>query len=183
MWIYYGFEIEADKLRNSLAIKYLEKLQLEKWKELIYLRYEIDDIFYKKFNKSLFRNTYNTPKIILKWHGNLILNESMFNDFIVDLNKLLIELIPKEVKNICNSHFIRGVRCIRNAKIAHNSSKIRQLEYAEKYLNNLVGTSYLRRWYHFVKAQIRIIKDGIDFLNEVKSTEGEILDIFTNSQT
>lgn len=184
LWILYGFEIEVNRLKNSPAIKYFENLQRAKWTELTHLRNEIDEFFYKKCNKNtLFRTTHNTPKIILKWYGKLTLDESTFNDFIVDLNKLLVDSLPRKINKVCNSNFIRGVKCIRNVKIAHDSSKINQLENAEKYLNDLVGMSFFRYWYHFMIAQIRIIDDAIDFLNEIKSKKGEIIEILTNSKT
>ncbi len=184
LWVLYGFEVEVNRLKDSPAIKYFENLQRDKWTELIDLRIEIDNIFYKKCNKNtLFRTTHNTPKITLKWYGKLALDEPTFNDFIVDLHKLLVDSLPEEIDKICNSNFIRGVKCIRNAKIAHDSSKIKQLEDAEKYLNDLVGMSYFRYWYHFMTSQIRVIDDGIDFLNEIKSKEGEIIEMLTNSKT
>ena len=184
LWIFNGFEIEISKLKDTPVIKYFENLQREKWTELIDLRCEIDNNFYKKCNKkTLFRSTHNTPKLILKWYGKLASDESMFNDFIVDLNKLLVESVPEKIGEICDSDFLRGVRCIRNTKITHDSNKIKQLRDAEEYLDNLIGTSYLRYWHHFVKAQICIIEDGIDFLNEIKSKEGEIVEILTDSKT
>lgn len=183
LWIFCGFEIDVNKLRDS-ARWYFEDLQREKWAELIYLRSDIDNIFYTKCNKkTLFRTTHNTPKIILKWYGRLTLDEPAFNDFIVDLYKLLIDSLPNELNEICDSNFIRGVKCIRHAKIAHDSSKISQLEIADNYLCELIGTGTLRHWYQFTTAQIRIIDDGIDFLNEIESREGKIIEILTNSKT
>ncbi|RLA79346.1 MAG: hypothetical protein DRG33_04150 [Deltaproteobacteria bacterium] len=184
LWVLCGFEVEVNRLKDSPAIKYFENLQRDKWTELIHLRNEIDNIFYKKCNKNtLFRTTHNTPKITLKWYGKLALDEPTFNDFIVDLHKLLVDSLPEKISKVCSSNFMKCVKCIRNAKIAHDSSKIKQLEDAEKYLNDLVGMSYFRYWYHFMKAQICIIDDGIDFLNEIKSKEGEIIEMFTNSKT
>lgn len=183
LWVFCGFEVEVNRLKDSPAIKYFENLQRDGWAELIHLRCEIDNIFYKRCKNTLFRTTHNTPKIILKWNGKLALDEPTFNDFIVDLYKLLVDSLPGEIDKICNSNFIRGVKCLRNAKIAHDSSKIKQLEDAEKYLNELVGTSYFRYWYQFMTAQIRIIDDGIDFLNEIRSKEDEIVETLINSKT
>ena len=182
LWIFCGFEIEANKLKDAPVVRYFEDLQRDKWNKLIDLRCEIDNIFYKNCNKTLFRSTHNTPKIILKWYGKLTLDEPTFNDFILDLYKLLVDSVPKEIGERCNSNFTKGVRHIRNARIAHDSSKIKELEYADKYLNNLMGISFFRYWHHFVKAQICIINDGIDFLNEIKSKEGEFIDVLTNSK-
>lgn len=184
LWVFCGCEVEINRLNNSSAIKYFEDLQRDRWTELIHLRSEIDNNFYKKCSKNtLFRTTHNTPKIILKWYGKLALDEPTFNDFVVDLHKLLVDFLPEGIDKVCNPNFMRGVKCIRNAKIAHDSSKIEQLEYAEKYLNELVGMSFFRYWYQFMTAQIRIIDDGIDFLNEIKSKVGEIIEMFTNSKT
>ena len=131
LWIFCGFEIEVNKLKDASVVKYFEDLQREKWSELINLRCEIDNIFYKKCNRNtVFRNTHNTPKIILKWYGKLTLDEPTFNDFILDLHKLLVDSVIKRISDICKSDFMRGVKYIRNAKIAHDSSKIRELEYA-----------------------------------------------------
>jgi len=186
LWIFCGFEIDVNRLRES-AGWYFENLQREKWAELIYLRSDIDNIFYKKCKecnkKTLFRTTRNTPKIVLKWYGRLALDESTFNDFIVDLYKLLVEGAPDILSEICESDFIKGIKCLRSAKITHDSSKVRQLEIAEKYLCELIGTATLRHWYQFTTAQIRIIDDGIDFLNEIESREDEIIEILTNSKT
>jgi len=184
LWIFSGFEIEINKLKDTPVMKYLENLQKEKWSELIELRCEIDNNFYTKCNKTIFRSTHNTPRTVLKWYGKLTVDESTFNDFISDLYKILVEIDSESEKiaEICSSNFLKGIRCYRNTKIAHDSSKTDQLKFAEEYLNNLIGTGYPKHWYHFVGAQIRIIEDGIDFLNEIKLKEGEILDIFTSSQ-
>ena len=183
LWIFCGFEIDVNKLRES-AEGYFENLQREKWVELVYLRSDIDNIFYTKCNKkTLFRTTHNTPKIVLKWYGRLALDESTFNDFIVDLYKLLLEGAPDILSEICKSDFIKRIKCLRSAKITHDSSKVRQLEIAEKYLCELIGTATFRYWYQFMTAQDRIVDDGIDFLNEIKLKEDEIIEILTNSKT
>jgi len=99
LWVLYGFEVEVNRLKDSPAIKYFENLQRDKWTELIDLRTEIDNIFYKKCNKNtLFRTTHNTPKITLKWYGKLTLDEPTFNDFIIDLHKLLVNSLPEGIK-------------------------------------------------------------------------------------
>ncbi len=171
LWCFYGFEIEIDRLKDPTILKYFEEVQKEKWYELVNLRSEIDDIFYRMQKEALFRTTHNTPRIVLKWHGKLTLDEHTFNDFIIDLNKIFTDPLPEKIDLSHNSdlNFLKGIKCIRNAKIAHDSSKIKQLEEATKYLSMLIGTDDLRHWYQFMNAQISIIEDGIDFLIEIKS--------------
>jgi len=62
-----------------------------------------------------------------------------------------------------------------------NVIKVDVLDY-QKVESGGEGSSF-KYWYHFVEAQICIIDDGINFLNEIKSKEGEIIEIFANSET
>ena len=99
-------------------------------------------------------------------------DESTLNDFISDLNKLLGVGKVEELFN--SSRFIKGIRYLRNVTIAHDSSKINQIEVANKYLEDIIGTPYLKYWYQFISVQLRLIEDGIEFLREeVKEKEDE----------
>lgn len=165
LWIYEGFEVNLEDLKDSTA-GYFENLQKEKWDELVYFRHQIDSRFYIKYDKeTMFRTTHNTPRIVLKWHGQLAFDESTLNDFINDLNKLLRVGKVEELFN--SSRFIKGIGCLRNVTIAHDSSKITQIEVANKYLEDIIGTHNLKHWFQFISVQVRLIEDGIDFLNEV----------------
>jgi hypothetical protein len=180
LWIYEGFEINPEDLKDTTA-GYFENLQKEKWEELMSLRHKVDSQLYINSNKeTMFRTTHNTPRIVLKWHGRLVFDESTLNDFINDINKLLREGKVKELFN--SSLFINGIGCLRNVRIAHDSSKINQIDVANKYLEDIVGTYDLKHWFQFTSAQIRLIEDGIDFLNE-EVVEHELFRGFTNSKT
>jgi len=172
LWIYEGFEANLEGLKDSTR-GYFENLQKEKWNELIYLRQQIDNTFYTKHGKeAMFRTTHNTPRIVLKWHGRLAFDESTLNDFISDLNKLLGVGKVEELFN--SSRFIKGIRYLRNVTIAYDSSKINQIEVANKYLEDIIGTPYLKYWFQFISVQLRLIEDGIEFLRgEVKEKEDE----------
>ena len=164
LWIYEGFEINPEYLKDTTA-GYFENIQKEKWNELMSLRQQIDSQHYINYNKeTMFRTTHNTPRIVLKWHGRLAFDESRLNDFINDINKLLRDGKVKELFN--SSRFINGIGCLRNVRIAHDSSKINQIEVANKYLEDIVGTYDLKHWFQFTSAQIQLIEDGIEFLNE-----------------
>ncbi len=169
LWIYEGFEVNLEDLNDSTAW-YFENLQKEKWDELISLRHQIDSRFYIKYGKeTMFRTTHNTPRIVLKWHGRLAFDESTLNDFINDINKLLRD---GKVELFNSSRFIKGIRCLRNVTIAHDSSKINQIEIANEYLEDIIGTHHPKYWFQFINIQIRLIEDGIDFFNEeVKENE------------
>ncbi|MBO8179319.1 MAG: hypothetical protein H0Z19_02380 [Archaeoglobus sp.] len=54
LWIFNGFEIEIDKLKDTPVIKYFENLQREEWTKLINLRCEVDHNFYGKIKKLYF---------------------------------------------------------------------------------------------------------------------------------
>lgn len=161
LWFIEGFEVEIDKLKQSEAfLNYFRDLEERKWRYVIEFRQRLDDIFYKYNKKTLFRTTHNTPAIALKWNRKLTLNESEFNDFVIDLWKIFIEGCKEELEG----EVWKRLRGLRNTVITHDSSKTEQIKRARKYLKEVSGEEYPRKWHQFLSAQFRLIDDVLENL-------------------
>lgn len=161
LWFIEGFEVEIDKLKQSEAfLNYFRDLEERKWRDVIEFRQRLDDIFYKYNKKTLFRTTHNTPAIALKWNRKLTLNESEFNDFVIDLWKIFIEGCKEELEG----EVWKRLRGLRNTVITHDSSKTEQIKRARKYLKEVSGEEYPRKWHQFLSAQFRLIDDVLENL-------------------
>lgn len=164
LWFIEGFEADIDKLKQSESfLNYFRDLEDRKWRELIELRQAIDENFYSNHEKTLFRNTHNTPALTLKWSRKLTLSSSEFNDFVMDLWKIFLEGCQEEFKD----EVWKGLRALRNTVIAHDSSKTEQIIEARKYLKRISGDDYPKKWYQFLSAQFRLIEEVLENLKSL----------------
>lgn len=164
--IHEGFEVDLDSTKELVCEFYKEE-ESKKWLELTELRSRVDSIHQEKTGEPVFKTTHNTPKLMLSWYGIVTPDESSFNHFLSDFYKLFIDEINQNFFKIANeSNFYVGVRCLRNIK-SHDSTKNWQIQTANKYLETLIGVSFPNQWFQYLTLQVRIIEDGIEFLNGI----------------
>ena len=181
LWIIEGFEISPEKVLEALLPAY-EKLQIRLWNEIINQRCKIDEYFRGRQREPLFHTTSTTLQISIKWQGKLCMEESIFNDFIIDLHKLVLEGINesfrdkvKEISSRWYVDFYRGLKDIRNI-VAHDSDRHRQRESAQNFLKELSRLDYPpnHNWYYIV-FQFKILENCLEFLRKIDEVKGEIL--------
>ncbi len=169
LWIFCGFEVDINKLRNPVKW-YFENLQREKWIELIKLRCNIDNALFGKCKKPMFKTTHESLEIAFKWFGFLTLDEPSFRSFIIEFAQLFLEDFRNDIQEVIKdffgkNNFLNLLRCLRNC-LAHKRIKESEENIANNYILNIIGVYRyeLKEWYQFLTLQIQIIEDCIDFL-------------------
>ncbi len=184
LWIMEGFEISPEKALEVLLPAY-EKSQTKLWKDIINQRCKIDEYFRGRQREPLFRTTSTTLQISMKWQGKLCMEESIFNAFIVDLHKVVLEgingLFLDKVKGISRElevDFYRGLKDVRNM-VAHDSDKYEQVKRAQLYLKEVSNLDYPpppnENWY-YTEYQFKILENCLDFLKKIDAVKGEMLE-------
>ena len=155
-------------LKDSLA-PYFENIERELWGEAINKRVDLDDAYRAKYGKSLFVTHYTIPKLVIKWYRKICVDEHTFNDFIQDLNKIFRESMPQNIRS--KIEFLKIVGALRN-RVGHSTINPREVNIYREYISSIIGIESPKYWYHYVNLQISLIKDTINFLEEINSEEG-----------
>jgi len=181
LWIFYGFEVNVDKLRDS-AIWYFEDLQRVKWMTLIKLRCYIDNSIFGECRVSMFNTTHESLEIAFKWFGTIAIDELSFRSFVIEFAHLFLEDLRNDVQQAIKdifgkNNYLNLFRCLRNC-YAHKRIKENEENIVNEYVRSIVGVNRheLSEWHQFLTIQIQIIDDCINFLRELLGRVDEIVE-------